>query len=107
MPGSCELRIKLNGLTVTVQRLFGLVQAGMDVVEIRREYGHDLAMAGGISKRAVARGGEDMRRAVDRVMPLVEDGGYLPELDHSAPPDISWQNFGEFMSYLMHRLGRG
>ena len=83
------------------------VQAGMDVVEIRRVYGHDLAMAGGISKRAVARGGEAMRRAVDRVMPLVEDGGYLPELDHSAPPDISWQGFCEYMSYLKHRLGRG
>ena len=83
------------------------VQAGMDVVEIRRIYGHDLAMAGGISKRAVAEGGDAMRHAVDRVMPLVEDGGYLPELDHSAPPDISWARFCEFMSYLLHRLGRG
>jgi hypothetical protein len=83
------------------------VQAGMDVVEIRRAYGHDLAMAGGISKRAVAQGGEAMRQAVDRVMPLVEDGGYFPELDHSAPPDISWPSFCEYVSYLMHRLGRG
>jgi uroporphyrinogen decarboxylase len=83
------------------------VQAGMDVVEIRRVYGHDLAMAGGISKQAVAHGGATMRSAVDRVMPLVEDGGYLPELDHSAPPDITWHKFCDYMSYLMHRLGRG
>jgi uroporphyrinogen decarboxylase len=83
------------------------VQAGMDVVEIRRTYGHDLAIAGGINKRAVAEGGESMRQAVDRVMPLVEDGGYFPELDHSAPPDISWDDFSEYMIYLMHRLGRG
>ena len=83
------------------------VNAGMDVLEIRRTYGHSLAMAGGISKRAVAEGGDAMRRAVDRVMPLVEDGGYFPELDHSAPPDISWQRFCEYISYLMHRLGRG
>ena len=48
-----------------------------------------------------------MRHAVDRVMPLVEDGGYLPELDHSAPPDISWKRFNEYVGYLMHRLGRG
>jgi uroporphyrinogen decarboxylase len=82
-------------------------QAGMDVVEIRQTYGHDLAMAGGINKRAVAAGGEAMRREVDRVMPLVEDGGYLPELDHSAPPDISWAHFCEYMSYLMQRLSRG
>lgn len=83
------------------------VRAGMDVVKIRQEYGHALALGGGIAKSAVARGGEAMRHAVDHVMPLVEDGGYFPELDHSAPPDISWANMCEYMSYLLHRLGRG
>jgi len=83
------------------------VQAGMDVVEVRRTYGHDLALAGGIPKQAVAEGGEAMRRSVDRIMPLVEDGGYFPELDHSAPPDISWGNFGDYITYLSDRLGRG
>ena len=83
------------------------VQSGMDVVEMRRTYGHDLAMAGGIDKRAVATGGDVMRHEVDRVMPLVADGAYFPELDHSAPPDISWTAFCEYMEYLMHRLGRG
>lgn len=83
------------------------VQAGMDALEIRRLYGHSLAMAGNIDKRAVAQGGEAMRREVDRVMPLVEDGGYFPELDHSAPPDISWSAFCDYMAYLLYRLGRG
>jgi uroporphyrinogen decarboxylase len=83
------------------------VQAGMDVVEIRRTYGHNLAMGGGIDKRAVAQGGKAMRREVDRVMPLVEDGGYFPELDHSAPPDISWPTFCDYIFYLLYRLGRG
>lgn len=74
---------------------------------VRVRHGHDLAIGGGIDKRAVAIGGETMQREVDRVMPLVEDGGYLPELDHTVPPDISWQKFGEYMQYLVHRLGRG
>lgn len=81
--------------------------AGMDVLAVRRTYGHDLALGGGIDKRAVAVGGETMRREVDRVMPLVEDGGYLPELDHTVPPDISWQKYGDYMQYLLQRLGRG
>ena len=83
------------------------VQSGMDVVAIRKTYGHDLAMLGGIDKRAVAAGGDTMRRAVDRVMPVVEDGGYIPTLDHSAPPDISWQKQLAFVEYLRFRLGRG
>lgn len=83
------------------------VAAGMDIVQVRRQYGHDLALSGGIDKRAVAQGGQAMQQAVDHVMPLVEDGGYLPEMDHTAPPDISWGRFCEYMEYLMHRLGRG
>jgi hypothetical protein len=83
------------------------VQAGMDVLQVRAQYGHNLGLGGGIPKYAVAEGGEAMRRAVDRVMPLVEDGGYFPELDHAAPPDITWSKFCAYMEYLLHRLGRG
>jgi uroporphyrinogen decarboxylase len=83
------------------------VQSGMDVVAVRQQYGRDLAILGGIDKRALIVGGDAMRREVDRVMPLVEDGGYIPELDHSVPPDISWPNFVEYVEYLKYRLGRG
>ncbi|MBD3184765.1 hypothetical protein GF312_20960 [Candidatus Poribacteria bacterium] len=82
------------------------VAAGMDVVKVRKEYGHDLALIGGIDKRAVATGGSVMKKAVDHIMPVVEDGGYIPEMDHSAPPDISWHNMCEYMEYLTKQLGR-
>jgi hypothetical protein len=82
-------------------------QSGMDVVKVREQYGHDLVIMGGIDKRSLIPGGETMRREVDRVMPLVEDGGYIPELDHSVPPDVSWPNFTEYVEYVKHRLGRG
>jgi hypothetical protein len=82
-------------------------QSGMDVVKVREQYGRDLVIMGGIDKRSLVPGGETMRREVDRVMPLVEDGGYVPELDHSVPPDVSWPNFIEFVEYVKFRLGRG
>ena len=83
------------------------VQAGMDVGEVRKKYGRDLVIMGGINKKEIAKGGKAMRHEVDRVMPLVEEGGYIPELDHSIPPDISWPNFCDYMAHLKHRLGRG
>jgi uroporphyrinogen-III decarboxylase len=83
------------------------VQSGMDVLAVRQTYGRDLVIMGGIDKRTLVPGGEVMRREVDRVMPLVEQGGYIPELDHSVPPDISWPNFCEYVAYLKQRLGRG
>jgi uroporphyrinogen decarboxylase len=82
-------------------------QSGMDVLEIRRQYGRNLVIMGGIDKRVLVPGGAVMRREVDRVMPLVEEGGYIPELDHSVPPDVSWGNFCEYVHYLSARLGRG
>ena len=83
------------------------VQSGMDVIRVRREYGKQLGMIGGLDKRVLTQGGEVMRNEVDRVMPLVEEGGYIPELDHSVPPDVSWANFCEYIEYLKHRLNRG
>jgi uroporphyrinogen decarboxylase len=83
------------------------VQSGMDVLEVRKTYGRDLTLVGGIDKRALARGSEAIHTEIDRVMPLVEQGGYLPELDHSVPPDVTWPNFCEYVEYLKFRLGRG
>ena len=83
------------------------VQSGMDVVQVRKQYGRRLAMMGGLDKRVLGVGGEVMRQEVDRLMPLVEDGGYIPEMDHSVPPDVSWKNFCDYIGYLKHRLGRG
>jgi len=83
------------------------VQSGMDVLQVRKTYGRDLAIMGGIDKRALAKGPEAIHREIDRVMPLVEQGGYFPELDHSVPPDVSWPNFCEYVRYLKLRLGRG
>ena len=83
------------------------VQSGMDVVKVRQQYGTDLGIVGGLDKRVLPHGGDVMRREVDRVMPLVEQGGYIPELDHSVPPDVSWSNFCEYIEYLKLRLGRG
>ncbi len=79
----------------------------MDVLEVRKKYGKSLAMIGGIDKRALKHGARAIHREIDRVMPLVEQGGYIPELDHSVPPDVSWQDFGEYVRYLDERLGRG
>ena len=77
----------------------------MDVVEVRREYGTQLGIVGGLDKRVLVEGGERMRREVDRIVPLVDQGGYIPEIDHSVPPNVSWANFCEYIDYLKLRLG--
>jgi len=76
------------------------VQAGMDVLRVRREYGKDLRMWGGFDKRTLAWGPEAIDAELARVRPLIEDGGYVPHPDHSLPPDVSFANYRYYMEKL-------
>ena len=31
------------------------------------------------------------------LQPLIEEGGYIPTVDHTVPPDVSWPNFQHYM----------
>lgn len=86
-----------------------LLEAGVDVfwpierasgwgpVELRREFGRDLRLWGGVDKREIARGPEAIRKHLRELIPVVEDGGYIPTVDHTVPPDVSWDHFRYYM----------
>jgi hypothetical protein len=82
------------------------VAAYNDIVAYRRQYGTRLAFLQGIDKRAIAAGGEEMRREVLRVVPpLLQEGGIIAGNDHGVPPDISWPNYVEFVRLLAELTG--
>ncbi len=80
------------------------VQSGMDVVAVRRKFGRDLRMFGGVDKRALARGRDAIDGELCRVSPLVREGGYIPCLDHSVPPDVPYANYRYYMQRLRQIL---
>jgi len=78
-------------------------QAGMDIREIRKQYGKQFVIIGGIEKLMLSDDytEEDMKREVrEKVVPMLKDGGYIPMLDHSAPPNISYNRFCTFLEYV-------
>ena len=75
-------------------------QAGMDVLQVRREYGRDLRLWGGVDKRVAAWGTEAVDAEMARVAPLVREGGYVPFPDHSFPPDVPYAGYCYFMEKL-------
>ncbi|MEW6755900.1 MAG: uroporphyrinogen decarboxylase family protein [Candidatus Latescibacterota bacterium] len=79
-------------------------QAGMDVLAVRRQYGGDLRLWGGIDKRVVARGPVAIDAELARVAPLVRQGGYVPFPDHSFPPDVPYANLRYFAERLLSIL---
>ncbi len=93
------LSIGINGLAPCE------VAAGMDPVELRRRFGQELRLIGGFDKRLVARG----RAAIDaeflRLQPLIEEGGFLPAIDHSVSSDISFDDYRYYVDAAQKASG--
>jgi len=81
------------------------VAAGMDVVALRRQYGRNLLMTGGIDKRALARGAAAIDAELARVVPVALEGGYIPHIDHAIPHDVPYENFRYYWRRKKQMLG--
>lgn len=80
------------------------VKAGMDPTHLKRAYGQDLVLHGGIN--AVLWDDPGVITAeMQRVIPVVkESGGYIFSSDHSVPSSVSLENF-RYITSLAKELG--
>jgi len=80
------------------------VKAGMDPVKIKKKYGKDLVLHGGIN--AVLWDDIDaIEDEIKRVLPIMkESGGYIFSTDHSIPNTVSLENFRRIVQ-LVKELG--
>lgn len=76
------------------------IAAGTDPLALKREYGRDIVLAGGIDKRALARGKDAIDAEVEKAKRLLELGGYFPMVDHSTPPDVPLWAFEHLLEGL-------
>lgn len=82
------------------------VAAGMDMVSLRKKYGNNLWMAGGIDKRALISGKKAIKKEVLGKVPyLLKTGGYIPTIDHGVPPDVSLDNYCYYLKILKEIMG--
>ena len=83
------------------------VAAGMDIVKLRKKYGKDLIIGGGIDKRALAKTRKDVEEEVMSKVPyLLSTGGYFPLVDHAVPPDVPFENYRYYLELLRTLAGR-
>lgn len=75
-----------------------------DPMFLRRKYGRALRMLGGVDKRELAKGKEAISHHLRSLIPLIEDGGFIPTVDHTVPPDVSLDNFRYYMEKKEHLL---
>lgn len=81
------------------------VQGGSDPVQLRKEYGHNILLRGGVAKYQLALGKEAILKELKRVEKVVEDGGYIPHGDHRIPEDVPYENYKYYIREKLSMLG--
>jgi uroporphyrinogen decarboxylase len=99
--------IVANWMEEGVNIMFPLeVAAGVDPYAWRREFGRELRLKGGIAKRPLVEGGRAIDRELERIRPLLEQGAYIPHLDHLVPPDIPYAHYVEYLEKKRRLIGK-
>ena len=64
-------------------------------------------MVGGVDKREIAKGRRAIQKEIARtITPILDQGGFIPTIDHAIPPDISLADF-EYYLDLKRKLLAG
>jgi len=71
----------------------------------REQYGRELRGVGGMDKRVFARDHAAIDAEIERLVPLVELGGYIPCPDHRIPPDAKWENVQYYCDKMRQVFG--
>ncbi|MCE5255553.1 MAG: uroporphyrinogen decarboxylase family protein [Spirochaetaceae bacterium] len=80
-------------------------KSGLDVVELRKKYGHKMGFCGNIDALAWANDPlEDLKAQVLRKMNAAKGGGYIVQSDHSVPSNVSAERY-EFVVNLVRKYG--
>jgi uroporphyrinogen-III decarboxylase len=81
-------------------------KAGLDVVELKRQYGRRWAFNGNIDVRVLATNERDMvRREVLRKLNAAKGGGFILQSDHSVPSNVDPKTY-DYVIELTRRYGK-
>ena len=68
-----------------------------DPITLRKRFGKQLRMMGGVDKHVIPQGDAAIRRHLESLRPLVAEGGYIPLPDHRIPPHCSLEQFRTYV----------
>ena len=81
-------------------------KSGLDVVDLRRKYGHRMGFCGNMDVLKWANAPEDeLRRYVLRKLNAAKGGGYIFQSDHSVPTNVSGERY-QLVVELVRAQGR-
>jgi uroporphyrinogen-III decarboxylase len=81
------------------------VRAGTDPVELRRRFGREVLLLGGFNKMPLYQGPEAILAELKRIAPVVEEGGFIPHVDHRVPARVPLKNYRYYLREKKALLG--
>ena len=83
------------------------VVAGSDPVALRDKHGKAMLLHGGVDKMVLRRGGKAIEQELLRLKPVVDEGGFIPHVDHRCPSDVSLANYKLYLRLKRDMLNAG
>jgi uroporphyrinogen decarboxylase len=81
-------------------------KAGLDVVDLRRQYGHRLGFCGNMNVIEWAhKSPEELKPIVLRKLNAAKGGGLIFQSDHSVPSNVSGENY-DYVANLVREYGK-
>ena len=81
-------------------------KAGLDVVDLRRKYGHKIGFCGNMNVIEWAEcSQEELKAIVLRKLNAAKGGGFIFQSDHSVPSNVSGENY-EYVVNLVREYGQ-
>ncbi|MBC8230975.1 hypothetical protein H8E77_15595 [bacterium] len=77
-------------------------KAGMDLVELKRKYGSQLVLEGGIDVRKMTKADEIEEEIRTKITAAKVGGGYIYHSDHSVPDNISFADYCRVIALVKH-----
>jgi hypothetical protein len=68
-----------------------------DPMFLRQKYGKSLRLWGAVDKRELAKDKSAIDAHLRTFIPLIEQGGFIPTVDHLVSPDVPYENFLYYM----------
>ena len=86
----------INGLWIS-----NIMSSHMEYAALRREYGSEIALIGGIDSTALTADDDTLRRVIEEtVPPLLETGHYLPCLDDRPRQNVPFARYRLYRNIL-------
>jgi hypothetical protein len=77
-----------------------------DFYRYREKFGRKLLLMGGVNKYALIEGVTAIDKELERLTPLLQQGGYIPMVDHGVPPEVSLANFKYYLKKKREWIGK-